>query len=72
MPSDSELYREDIAFLATRIITGRLVDGSDFAIRKGRGIEARRLMRVLVEPKADRVLWFNVRVLLALPQPCFP
>ena len=39
-----------------------------FTIRKGHGVEARRLMRVLGEPEADRVLWLHVRVLLALDQ----
>jgi len=30
--------------------------------------KARRLMRVFVEPEADRVLWLHVRVLLVLDQ----
>src|SRR5271165_2359087 len=33
-----------------------------------KGVEARRLMRVFVEPEADRVFWFHVRVLLVLDQ----
>ena len=37
-----------------------------FTIRKGGGVEARRLMRVFVEPETDRVLWLHVRVLLVL------
>jgi hypothetical protein len=44
---------------------------------KGDGVEARRLMRVFVEPEANRVLWLHVRVLLVLDQgeglgPCVP
>ena len=39
-----------------------------FTIRKGDGVEARRLMRVLVEPEADRVLWLHVRMLLVPDQ----
>jgi hypothetical protein len=65
---DGELHREHIALLTARIVTGRLVNSGDFTIRKGGGVEARRLMRVLVEPEADRVLWLNARVLLVLDQ----
>ena len=39
-----------------------------FTIRKGGGVEARRLMRVFVEPEADRVLWLHVGVLLVLDE----
>ena len=42
-----------------------LVNSGYFTIRKGDGVEARRLMRVFVEPEADRVFWFHVRVLVA-------
>ena len=59
-----ELHRQHIALLAARIVTGSLVHRGYFAIRKGCGVEARRLMRVFVVPKADRVLWLHVRVLL--------
>src|SRR3984893_12863065 len=61
---NSELHRQFIALLAARVVTGRLVNSGHCTIRKGRGIEARRLMRVLIEPEADRVLWLHVRVLL--------
>src|SRR5207247_44165 len=61
-----ELHRQLIVFLASRVVTGRLVDSGHFAIRKRGGVEARRLMRVLVEPEADRVLWRHRRVLLQL------
>src|SRR4029077_9335036 len=37
-----------------------------FTVRKGAGVEARRLIRVLVEPEADRVLWLHLRMLLVL------
>src|SRR5687767_15852715 len=62
---DGELYRQLIALLAARVIRGRLVNSGHSTIRKGGGVEARRLMRVLVEPEADRVFWFHVGVLLA-------
>jgi hypothetical protein len=42
-----------------------------FTIREGRGVEARRLLRVLVEPQADGVLWLHVRVLLAFDRKVF-
>src|SRR5439155_21870075 len=61
---NGELHRQHIALLAARVVTGRLVNSGHFTIRKGGGVEARRLMRVLVEPEADRVLWLHVRVLL--------
>src|ERR1700730_15695351 len=35
---------------------------------KGLGVPERRLMRVLVEPQADRFLWLHVRVFLVLDQ----
>ena len=65
---DGELNRQHIALLAARIVTGSLVNSGYFTIRKGDGVEARRLMRVPVEPEADRVLWLHVRVLLVLDQ----
>ncbi len=37
-------------------------------LRKGGGIEARRLMSVFVEPEADRVLWLHFRVLRVLDE----
>src|SRR4249920_2282618 len=61
---NGELHRQYIALLAARVITGRLVNSGHFTVRKGGGVEARRLMRVLVEPEADRVLWLHLRVLL--------
>src|ERR1035438_5288324 len=65
---DGELHCQHIALLAARIVTGSLVNSGYFTIRKGDGVEARRRMRVLVEPEADRVLWLHVRVLLVLDQ----
>src|SRR6185503_10996913 len=59
-----EVHRQFVALLAARVITGRRVNRGHFAIRKGGGVEARRLMGVLVEPEADRVLWFHVREFL--------
>ena len=37
-------------------------NGGHDTIRKGGGVEARRLMRVLVEPEADRVLGLHLSV----------
>src|SRR4029077_16228513 len=61
-----EFHRQHIALLAARIVTGSLVNRGYFTIRKGGGVEARRFMRVFVEPEADRILWLHVRVLLVL------
>src|ERR1700692_256679 len=68
MPRTVELHRQHIALLAARIVTGNLVNSGYFTIRKGDGVEARRFMRVLVEPEADRVLWLHVRALLVLDE----
>jgi hypothetical protein len=57
---DGELHCQHIARLAARVVTGRLANSGHFTIRKGGGVEARRLVRVLVEPEADRVLWLHV------------
>src|SRR6187402_2224607 len=54
---NGELHRQFIALLAAREVAGRLVNSRHLAVRKRRGIEARRLVRVLVEPEADRVGW---------------
>ena len=43
------------ASLAAGIVGGCCLNSGHFTIRKGGG-EARRLMRVLVEPEADRAL----------------
>src|SRR5439155_24305983 len=63
---NGELHRQDIALLAARVVTGGLVHSDHCTIRKGGGVEARRLMRVLVEPEADRVLGLHTCVLLVL------
>ena len=39
---------------------------SYFAIGEGGRVEACRLLRVLVEPEADRILWLHIVVVLAL------
>src|SRR5436190_6832371 len=54
---NGELHGQFIALLAAWVVTGRLVNRGHFTIRKGGGVEARGLMRVFVEPEADRVLW---------------
>src|SRR5262249_36339550 len=65
---DGELHRQHIALLAAWIVTGTLVKRGYFPIRTGDCVEVRRLMRVFVEPEANRVLWLHVRVLLVLDQ----
>src|SRR5439155_8901050 len=42
------------------VVARRLVDSGHFTIRKGGGVEPRRVLCVLVEPEADRVFWFHV------------
>lgn len=59
---------QSIALLAARIVSGGLVNGGYFTVRKGGGVEARRLMRVFVEPETDRVLWLHIRLLRVLDQ----
>src|SRR6266545_590383 len=63
---DGELHRQHVALFAARIVAGCLVNSGHFTIWKRGGVEARRFMRVLVEPQADRVLWLHRRVLLVL------
>src|SRR5262245_19268565 len=56
---DGELHRQDVSSLAAREVAGRLVNRSHFAVRKGSGVEARGILRVLVEPEANGVLGFH-------------
>ena len=60
---DGELHRQNIARLAARVVARCLVDSGHFTIRKGGGVEARGILRVIVEPETDRVLGFHVAVL---------
>src|SRR5882672_570018 len=57
---DGELHRQNIAGLAARVVARRLVDSGHFTIRKGGGVEPRRVLCVLVEPEADRVFRCHV------------
>jgi len=50
-----ELHRQHIALLAARVVARRFVNSGHFAIWKGRSVEARRIMCVLVEPEANRI-----------------
>jgi hypothetical protein len=50
-----ELHRQHIALLAARVVTGRFVNSGHFTIRKGRRVEAGRILCILVEPEADRI-----------------
>src|SRR5947207_9961273 len=54
---NGELHGQHIALLAARIVRGRLVNGGHFTIRKGGGVKARRVNRVLVEPATNCVFW---------------
>ena len=53
-----------IVLLAAGKVTGRFVNRDYFTIGKGGSVEARSLLRVFVEPEADRVLRLHVGVLL--------
>src|SRR6185295_16915961 len=57
---DGELHRQNIAGLAARVVARCLVDSGHFTIRKGGGVEPRRVLCVLVEPEAERVFWFHM------------
>ena len=59
---DGELHRQHIALLAARIVSGGLVNSGYFTVRKSGGVEARRFMRVFVEPETNRVFRLHVRV----------
>src|SRR5262249_12226389 len=50
-----ELHRENIALFTRRVVTRRMMHCGHLAVRKGRGVKARRFQSVLVEPKANRV-----------------
>jgi hypothetical protein len=47
-----ELHRQHIARLAAREVTGRFVNSGHFTIRKGRRVEADRILCILVEPSS--------------------
>ena len=61
--NDRELHRQHVALLTAWIVSGGIVNGGYFAIREGGGVEARRVMCILVKPEADRILWLYSRVL---------
>jgi hypothetical protein len=54
--ADRELDGQDGSSLSAWIVRWRPVHRADGAVRKGLGVKARGLFRVLVEPQADRVL----------------
>ncbi len=59
-----ELHGQYIAlFAAAWVITGRLAYSADFTVWKGRSVEARGLLCVLVEPKTDRIFRLHVALL---------
>src|SRR6267154_4354042 len=53
---DCEFYRQHVALLAGWIVTGCTVGGTQSAVGKGFGVEARSSLRVLIVPQANRVL----------------
>ena len=53
---DGELDREDVAFLAVRVITGCAVDSADRTVRKGSGIKICGVKRASFIPQANGVL----------------
>src|SRR5213592_2902240 len=57
---NGKLHRQNIAGLAARVVARCLVDSGHFTLRKGGGVEPRRVLCVHVEPEADRVFWFHV------------
>ena len=58
---NNELHRQDIALLAARVVARRFVNSGHFAIWKGRSVEARRIMCVLVEP--EEIVFFGFKVI---------
>src|SRR6185436_5178028 len=70
---NGELHGQDVALPAARVVAGRLVNSGHFTVRKGGGVETRRIDRVLVVPETDRVLrlhepwWMQVSRELAQP-----
>src|SRR6185503_16434920 len=67
-PENGEFHHQLIALLATRVVTGRLLESGDLTVRKRGGVEPRRLMRVLVEPETDPVFGLHGACLLVLDQ----
>ena len=57
---NGEFHREDFAFLAAGKIAWGFVNRGYFTVRERGRVEARRILRILVKPKADAVLCFRV------------
>jgi hypothetical protein len=55
-----EFHREDFVFLAAGIIARGFVNRYYFTVGERGSVEARRILRILVKPKADGVLCFRV------------
>ncbi len=55
---DGEFENQGIAHFAVGIVGRRTVDRGDAAVRKGFGVEARRLFGIVFIPQADRVLGY--------------
>ena len=59
MPN-GELHREDFALLATRKVARGFVNRCYLTVGESGRVKARRVLRILVKPKADGVLCFRV------------
>ena len=57
---NGEFHREDFAFLAAGIIARGFVNRYYFTVGERGGVEVRRILRILIKPKADGVLCFLV------------
>jgi len=55
-----EFHREDFAFLAAGIIARGFVNRYYFTVGERGGVKVRRILRILIKPKADGVLCFLV------------
>jgi hypothetical protein len=58
--ADGELHRENVSFPAIRVVARSFVNRGDFTVGESSRVKARRILRILVEPKADSVLCFCV------------
>src|SRR5204862_2698678 len=58
--ADGEFHREDFALLTARKVARRFANRRYFAVRERGLIEARRILRILVKPKTDGVLFFRL------------
>ena len=65
---DGEFDREDFAFLAARKIAGGFVNRGYFTVWERGSVEARRILSILVKPKADGVPCFRAAHKTSYPE----